>query len=119
MAGLGVGVPLCVDVEHVVVAASGGGDVEDFPGGGGRYECVGAVDGPALGPVHGRRIAKLDVLGDVGGGEHDLTAPVLSADACGPCPTSRSSGASSTPEPALRRQAPPTLQGRAGHHRQG
>ncbi len=59
------------DVGVVAVPAAGEGDVEAADVGGAVEDEDGAVDGAALGGVAGLRVAELDVLGDVGGGEPD------------------------------------------------
>src|SRR5690606_32044443 len=73
---VGGGVVVGDDVGVVGVAAAGHGDVERFAGHAGYCDDVGGVDGGALGAVGGDGVAKLDVLGDVVGGQRHRCSAV-------------------------------------------
>ena len=67
------------DVDVVVVASSGGGDVQPAVGGGRGDERDADVDGVALVAVLGGRVAQPDMLGDVVGRQRDGPASVDAA----------------------------------------
>ena len=69
-----------VDVEHVLLDPAGGHDVERLPGRRRAEVGVGAIDGAALGPLRGGRVAKLDVGGNVCRGQPDEPAAAGALD---------------------------------------
>ncbi len=80
------------DVGLVGLASAGEGDVEVLPCHGRIHQDVRAVDGDALGAVGGDGVAEFEVLGCVGGWEHDCPAPFVARAAHGQEPVAADVG---------------------------